>query len=151
MTFPEMQDKVLARSADIGEHPDDGGSVGDDKAMGVGGIMKFRECGNGQPPYGDGRIGLEGGDEMIFDGEAALLPGAGGDIDGQLVLFCNDGNAFDMVVMLVRDKYGPDLFKGQAEAAHAFFRLAAGEAGIDKDCFLIVADVIAIPIATGIQ
>ena len=56
-----------------------------------------------------------------------------------------------MIVMLVGDKYRPDLFKGQPQAAHAFFRLAAGKSGVDKNGFLVVADVIAITIATGIQ
>ena len=56
-----------------------------------------------------------------------------------------------MIVMLVGDKYRSDLFKRQSQAAHAFFRLAAGQASIDKDCFPVVADVIAITVATGIQ
>ena len=32
-----------------------------------------------------------------------------------------------MNIMLMGDKYRPDLFKGQAQPAHAFFRLAAGD------------------------
>jgi hypothetical protein len=56
-----------------------------------------------------------------------------------------------MVGMFMRNKNGFYLFHLQSQPRHPLFRFPAGDTGIYKDGFFIVADVVAIAIAAGIK
>ncbi len=57
----------------------------------------------------------------------------------------------NMVVVFVRDEYGLNLRQRKSEPFHAFFDLAARDAGINEYRFLAVADVVTVAVAAGIK
>ena len=56
-----------------------------------------------------------------------------------------------MIVMLVGDKNGLHMLERKSQSLHTFFRFTAGQTGINQDGFTVIADVVAVAIAAGIQ
>jgi hypothetical protein len=51
----------------------------------------------------------------------------------------------------VRNKNGLHLFHGEVEPLHALFRFAAGNTRINQNSLMVVGNVIAVAITSGIQ
>jgi hypothetical protein len=54
-----------------------------------------------------------------------------------------------MIGMFMCDEYGFDPLHGQSQPAHPVFRLPAGDSGVDQYCFVFIADVVAVSVASG--
>lgn len=151
MTLPEMPDQVLAGRANIREHPNDGGAFPDDKAVWIGRIVELRKRCDRQSSYGHGTISAKSTYKMLLQLATPVLQSIRSDIHWQLIFPGNDRYAFDMVVMLVRDKYRFHGSQGQPQPSHTFLRFTAGQARIDKNSLLIITDVIAVAITARIK
>ena len=110
MAFAEMFGHILAGCADIRKytHPDI--IKRDRKAAWIGGIMIFRESRYQQVPDSYRTINGKRADPGFVKGQPAALQRGRRNIHRQLVLFCQDGDAADMIGMLMRNEYGLNLF-----------------------------------------
>lgn len=73
--------------------------------------------------------------------------GSRGDVYRQVVFFRKDGDAFDVVGVLVGDKEGLYLLHTETHAGHTSLCFAAGQASVYHDGFMVIADVVAVAVA----
>ena len=150
VTLLEMKDQLFAGNADVREHADPYLPAGHDKTIRVSRIMKFRKRRDQQFADADRLMGLEGNGKMV-EIEATIPLGRLCDINRERIFFGEHRQPLDMIAMLVRDKDRLDPVDRQPETLQSLLRLPAGQAHIDEDGLPVIADIITVTVASGIE
>ena len=141
-------DDKLGGVAEVGEEADIAEGVVEHEADGVVGVMRNGEAVDLKVAEGDGGARFE---ELPL-GEAGHLgvEELGGEavaIDGNGVAFGEDGEAADVVAVLVGEEDGLDVGDGATDGGEAEFDLFSAEAGIDEDARVLGLEVGAVAAA----
>src|SRR6185503_11553853 len=104
MALTEMADHVLAGNAYIGKYAHPDVVEGDYEAAGVDGIMKFGKCGYLQLADHCYMRDSKRTEQIFINGQAAAHQRGRRDVYRKLVFFRKDGDAVDMVGMLMRNE-----------------------------------------------
>jgi hypothetical protein len=83
--------------------------------------------------------------------QPACPVGCGGDIDRDPVLPGKDIHSPRMIGMLMGNEDRPDFVHSQSKPFHASLCFAAGNTGIDEHCIGVIAYIIAVSVASGVQ
>jgi len=89
--------------------------------------------------------------KLRFKPDQAVPVSGRSDTDRDPVLPGKHLHAPGMVRMFMGDKNGPDFCQGQALSFQPLFCLPARDARVDKDGIMVVANIVAISIASGIE
>lgn len=150
MALAEMVGNLLAGYADIGKNAHLDIAARYDKAMRVAGIVQFWERCHMKLPDRNVFERKEWLYEMIIDAQPRAPKRRRCDVHGELVFFCQNRDAADMVGVLVRYKDRLYIPHRKAEPQHTLFGFAARNARINQYSFLLVTYVIAVAIAPRI-
>lgn len=151
MALFEMPDEQVIGFAHIGKHADRHLIVSYNEIVRVDRIVWRWKCGDGEAAdlYGD--MGLERGHEVFPHPYLSLLKSGRCHVNREVVFFRQPGYAIDMVGMLMGNKNGLDPFDGKLQTSHTTFSFPARDSSIDKNRFLVIAYIIAIAVAAGIE
>ena len=151
MALFEVVDELIAGYADVSKDPDVNPVGAHHETMRLDRVVKFREGGDLQIPDRHRLKGGEPAHQRFVNVQSSVLHGAGGDVDRQLMFADHHGNAPDMINMFMRYKNGAHLAHTQPQPGHALLRFPARNARVHQDGVRIVADIITVSVAAGVQ
>ncbi len=151
MALAEMTDGLFADTANVCKNPHVHPVLADDEAMRLCRVVVFAKGSDGHLPQCILPASAERVDLRRWHGKTAGLERAVADIYWQAVFACDGAKPLDVVTMLVRNENSPDALHTEPEAGHALLRFATGNAGIHQYGVLLVADVVAVSVAAGIE